>query len=98
MNQSRLGSLIEACFNTAIGLAVSMVANALVFPLFGFHPSLGENVAISVIYTAISICRGYVVRRFFNARLQRAAASLAAGAAATSNTWHITEHEGADAD
>lgn len=98
MNQSRLGSLIEACFNTAIGLAISMVANALVFPLFGFHPSLGENVAISVIYTVISIARGYVVRRFFNARLHRAAAALAAGAVVSSGHWQITEHEGADAD
>lgn len=97
MNQSRLGSLIEAVFNTMIGLAVSMVANALVFPLFGFHPTLGENVAISVIYTLISIVRSYCVRRFFNARLHRAAVALAAGST-DSPTWRITEHEGADAD
>lgn len=80
MNQTRLGSLIEACMNTAIGLAVSMVANALVFPLFGFRPSLAENVAISVIYTVISIARSYIVRRWFNARLQVAAARLARSA------------------
>lgn len=78
MNQTRLGSLIEALMNVAIGLAVSVVANALVFPLFGFHPSASQNVAISLIYTAISIVRQYVLRRWFNARLQRAAQSLAA--------------------
>lgn len=77
MNQTRLGSLIEALFNVAIGLAVSMVANAIVFPQFGFTPSLGENVAISATYTAISIVRSYILRRFFNARLHAAAQRMA---------------------
>lgn len=63
--------------NVAIGLLVSVVANAIVFPRFGFQPSLGENVAISVIYTAISIARQYILRRWFNARLQQAAARVA---------------------
>ena len=77
MNQTRLGSLIEALMNVAIGLLVSVVANAIVFPRFGFQPTAGENVAISLIYTAISIARQYVLRRWFNARLQRAAARVA---------------------
>ena len=79
MNQSRIGSLIETMMNVAIGLLVSVIANQLVFPRFGFHPSLGENVAISLIYTAISIARQYLLRRFFNSRL-RAAAELIAKA------------------
>lgn len=77
MTQSRLGSLIEALFNTAIGLVISVIANQLVFPRFGFHPSLWENVAISLTYTAISIARQYVLRRWFNSRLQRAAERVA---------------------
>jgi hypothetical protein len=77
MNQTRLGSLIEAVFNVAIGLAISLVANALVFPLFGFRPTLAENVWISVIYTAISLVRSYALRRWFNARLHSAAQRLA---------------------
>lgn len=79
MNQTRTGSLIEACMNTAIGLVVSLVANQVVFPLFGFHPSLGQNAAISVIYTVISIARGYILRRWFNARLHAAAQRIARG-------------------
>lgn len=77
MTQTRLGSLIESVANVAIGLAVSMIANALVFPRFGFHPSVGENVAISLIYTAISIVRSYALRRWFNARLRAAAERIA---------------------
>lgn len=77
MNQTRLGSFIEALMNVGIGLAVSMLANALVFPRFGFYPSAGQNIAISLIYTAISIVRQYVLRRWFNARLHAAAQRLA---------------------
>lgn len=77
MNQSRLGSLIEAVFNTAIGLAINLVAQRVVFPLFGFDPSFATNLSIAAIFTVISIVRSYVVRRWFNARLQRAAQRLA---------------------
>lgn len=80
MTQSRLGSLIEALMNTLIGLVVSVTANQLVFPLFGFHPSVGQNVAISLIYTAISICRQYILRRWFNKRLHAAAQRMAGAA------------------
>lgn len=65
--QSRKMSFGEACFSTAVGLIVSMIANAIVFPLFGFHVSLIQNLWISLIYTAISIGRGYCVRRLFEA-------------------------------
>lgn len=71
MRQSRLGSFLEASINVAIGLAISLVANALVFPLFGFHPDLWQNIRISAIYTLISIARSYVIRRWFNAWLHR---------------------------
>lgn len=77
MTQTRLGSLIEALMNVAIGLLVSVAANAIVFPSFGFQPTVGENLAISLIYTAISIARQYVLRRLFNTRLQRAAVRVA---------------------
>lgn len=77
MNQTRIGSLIETLMNVAIGLFVSVIANALVFPRFGFQPSLGENVVISLVYTAISITRQYILRRWFNAKLQKAATRMA---------------------
>lgn len=75
--QTRLGSFIEASFNIAIGLVISTTANAIIFPQFGFNPTLEENVTISVIYTVISLVRQYVIRRWFNAKLQSAAKKLA---------------------
>lgn len=63
MSQSRKGSAFEALTNIAIGIVVSIIANAIVFPLFGFHPSGSQNVAITTIYTAISFVRSYLIRR-----------------------------------
>lgn len=77
MNQSRLGSLIEALINVAIGFAINFVANILILPLIGFHISVGQNLFIGVLYTLISVARSYTVRRWFNARIQRAAHHLA---------------------
>jgi hypothetical protein len=64
--QSKSGSALEAATNIGIGLLVSMIANAVVFPLYDFHPSLSDNVSITLIYTAISFIRSYCVRRAFN--------------------------------
>lgn len=80
VNQSRLGSLIEAVLNTAIGFVINVTAQRYVFPLFGFDPPLAANLAIASIFTVISIIRGYVLRRWFNARLQSVAQHLAGGA------------------
>lgn len=77
MNQTRLGSFIEAWINVAIGFAINFCANLLILPLIGFHISVGQNLFIGVLYTIISVARSYVIRRWFNARLHRAAQRLA---------------------
>ena len=66
MSQTKRGSVVEVLVSVAIGLIVSMIANHFVFPLYGFQPSLISNAQITLIYTVISVARGYVVRRFFN--------------------------------
>jgi hypothetical protein len=81
MNQTRLGSFIEAWINVAIGFAINFCANLLILPLIGFHISVGQNLFIGVLYTVISVARSYVIRRWFNARLREAAQRLAARAA-----------------
>jgi len=66
MSQSRKGSAVEACINMLVGIVVSIIANAIVFPRFGFHPSLLDNLGITIIYTVISLTRSYCLRRLFN--------------------------------
>lgn len=79
MNQSRLESLIETVMNTAIGYGVALLSQLLVFPMVGIHVSLTTNLVIGAWFTMISIARGYVIRRWFNARLKAAAHRLAQG-------------------
>lgn len=77
MNQSRLESLVEVVLGTLIGLVVSLVAQRMVFPLFGWSPPMSANLAIAAIFTVISVARGYLMRRFFNAGLHRVAVAIA---------------------
>ena len=78
MNQTRIGSLIEAVVNTCIGFAINFSANMLIFPLFGFHITAGANFTLGLIYTVISVLRSYFIRRFFNAKLHQMAQAAAA--------------------
>ncbi len=48
-------SLIEAITNVAVGFGVALLTQILVFPLFRLQVSLGENLAIGVLFTLASI-------------------------------------------
>lgn len=67
MKQSRLMSLLETALSTAIGFAVALLTQIAVFPLFGFHPHLSDNLLITMIFTVVSIVRQFVMRRIFEA-------------------------------
>lgn len=64
--QSRTMSLIEAIANVIIGYGVAVATQAVVFPLFGLHASLDQNLAIGLIFTVVSLARSYALRRMFN--------------------------------
>ena len=66
--QSKKQSLIETLTNVGIGWFISFIANMLVLPLFGYNINLTDGLLISIIFTIISIVRGYVVRRIFNSK------------------------------
>ena len=69
--QSQTQSLVESCANVVIGYSVALLAQLAVFPLLGVAVSLNQNLLIGAIFTAVSLARGYCVRRLFN-RLHRA--------------------------
>lgn len=74
MNQTRLGSFIEAWVNVAIGFGINFVANLVILPMFGFTSlTLENNLYIGLLYTVISVIRSYAVRRWFNAHLRSTA-------------------------
>ena len=65
MIQSRCMSLVEAVTNVAVGYALALATQIVVFPWFGLHPSLGEKLAIGAIFVGISLLRSYTLRRLF---------------------------------
>ena len=64
--QTRGMSAVEATVNVAIGYFVSVVANIMVLPLFGYNVTVFDSFAIGAAFTVISLVRSYSVRRFFN--------------------------------
>lgn len=64
--QSRRLSLIETLFGVAVGFILSVTASLFIYPWFGHAFTLAQNMGITVIFTVLSILRGYAVRRFFN--------------------------------
>jgi hypothetical protein len=64
--QSRGHSALEAGTNLVVGFAISVGITAVVMPAFGHHVTLGENLAITGIFTVASLLRSYALRRAFN--------------------------------
>ncbi len=71
MNQSRLGSLVEALVNVVIGFGINFGVNLAVLPLFFGHSiSLGANFVMGLVFTVVSVARSYAIRRWFNGHLR----------------------------
>jgi hypothetical protein len=82
MKQTRLMSLVEAIANVVVGYGVAVLTQLIVFPWFGLPARIGDALAISAIFTGVSIARSFALRRLFEA-LRVAAARrphLSAGA------------------
>lgn len=65
MTQSRRMSLVEDFTNVAVGYVLAVATQIVVFPWFGLHPSLGENMAIGAVFISVSLLRNYLLRRLF---------------------------------
>jgi len=59
-------SAVEASFNVLIGYLVSVLANILILPLFGYDVTIADSFAIGLAFTAVSLVRSYAIRRIFN--------------------------------
>ena len=70
MKQSHAMSLVEAVVNVVVGYGVAVVTQILIFPIFGLHTTLAQNLKMGAVFTVVSIARSYVLRRLFE-RLQR---------------------------
>jgi hypothetical protein len=69
-------SLLESIANVVVGYVVAVGAQLVVFPLFGMHATLRENLMIGLIFTGVSLVRSFLLRRVFeNLRLRQAKSS-----------------------
>ena len=75
MKQSRLMSLAEAIANVIVGYVVAVLTQILIFPVFGLHTTLAQNLKMGVIFTVVSIARSFALRRVFEAIRMRKACS-----------------------
>ena len=67
MKQSRLMSLVESIANVAVGYGVAVVTQILIFPIFGLHTTLAQNLKMGAIFSVVSIARSFALRRVFEA-------------------------------
>jgi len=67
MKQSRLMSLVESVANVIVGYGVAVVTQILIFPVFGLHTTLAQNLKLGLVFTLVSLGRSYALRRMFEA-------------------------------
>uniref|UniRef100_UPI0038B2DD48 DUF7220 family protein n=1 Tax=Marimonas lutisalis TaxID=2545756 RepID=UPI0038B2DD48 len=58
-------SLIEAIANVFVGYGVAVFTQILIFPTFGLHTTLAQNLKMGAIFTVVSIARSFALRRVF---------------------------------
>ena len=73
MKQSRPMSLVESIANVAVGYGVAVVTQILIFPIFGLHTTLAQNLKMGAVFTLVSIARSFALRRVFEAIRMRGA-------------------------
>ena len=67
MKQTRLMSLIEAVTNVVVGYGLAVATQIVVFPWFEIETGIREHLTIGLAFVAISVARGYMLRRLFEA-------------------------------
>jgi hypothetical protein len=65
MKQTRTMSLVEAVTNVIVGYGVAVITQILIFPVFGLHATLAQNLKMGALFSGISIIRSFALRRLF---------------------------------
>lgn len=64
--QTRSMSAVEAVANVMIGYLVSVAANIVILPAFGYNVTVSHSFAIGLAFTVVSFARSFLLRRVFN--------------------------------
>ena len=66
--QSKRESMIETLTSVFVGWLIGVILNLIVLPLFDYNITVVDSLLVSLIFTVISVVRGYLIRRFFNSK------------------------------
>jgi hypothetical protein len=58
-------SMVEAAANVVIGYGIAVATQVVVFPIFGIHITLADDLAIGLVFAVVSLARGFILRRVF---------------------------------
>jgi hypothetical protein len=72
-------SLVESLANVAVGYGIAVLTQIAVFPFFGLHVSLADNLVMGAVFTIVSIARSFTLRRVFEEFRVRSERRSAAG-------------------
>jgi hypothetical protein len=70
VSQTRAMSALEVLANTSVAFVISLAGSFVFNPLVGIQATPRQNVGVTVLFTILSLMRGYAIRRFF-ARMSR---------------------------
>jgi len=74
--QSKKHSMLESITNVAVGFLVTLVFSPFIYTLCGMKYTWGQLGWVTLIFTALSIARSYVIRRFFNKKTDEPKSNL----------------------
>ena len=66
--QSKSESMIETLTSVFVGWLIGVILNLTILPLFDYNITVVDSLWVSLIFTVVSVIRGYVIRRFFNSK------------------------------
>lgn len=62
--------MLESVTNTAIGLLTTLVFSPIIYSMIGMEYTYSQLGMATILFTILSIIRGYIVRRFFNKKIK----------------------------
>lgn len=68
--QTKKHSMLESVTNTAIGLLTTLVFSPIIYSMIGMEYTYSQLGMATILFTILSIIRGYIVRRFFNKKIK----------------------------
>ena len=60
---------IESFIDVGSGFLLSLIIQISIFPFFGLYPSIWDSIHITLIFTAVSIIRSALWRKYFRNKI-----------------------------